>query len=61
MKKAALNLLVRNLMEDNAFDLNTRMTKKLEALRHQFHRIDLDGSGCINASELLQAMHEANI
>ena len=37
------------------------MADKLEALRLQFQRIDLDGSGCINASELAQAMRDANI
>ena len=36
------------------------MAEKLEALRLQFQRIDLDGSGCINASELTQAMLDAN-
>ena len=37
------------------------MARKLEQLRLQFQRIDLDGSGCIDANELSQAMREANI
>ena len=61
MKKAALNLLVRNLMERTGSDQTAEMAQKLESLRIQFEKIDLDGSGLINASELSQAMIEANI
>ena len=37
------------------------MSKRLQALRRQFLRLDLDGSGCISASELAQAMRDAQM
>lgn len=62
MKKAALNLLVRNAIEQNGTKQKTpEMSTLLESLRMQFMRIDEDKSGLINASELAQAMKNANI
>ena len=57
LKKAALNLLVRSATERG--DQTDEMAQRLQALRRQFLRLDLDGSGCISASELAQAMRDA--
>jgi len=39
-------------MERSGNGQNEEITVKLKKLRQQFERIDLDGSGSINASEL---------
>ena len=61
MKKAALNLLARGQMESSGNGQNEEISLKLKKLRQQFERIDLDGSGSINAAELAQAMNEVNM
>ena len=59
LKKAALNLLVRSATERG--DQTDEMAQRLKALRRQFLRLDLDGSGCISASELAQGMRDAQM
>jgi len=61
LKKAALNLLARGQMESSGNGQNEEISLKLKKLRQQFERIDLDGSGSINAAELAQAMNEVNM
>jgi calcium-dependent protein kinase len=50
LKKAAMNMLVK--MADQ---------KSIEQLREDFHQIDQDGTGLINADELKQAIKQSNI
>ena len=37
------------------------MQTKIDSLRLQFERIDLDGSGCVHADELAAAMKQVNM
>lgn len=50
LKKAAMNMMVK-MADQNA----------IEDLKEQFHKMDKDGTGMINADELKQAMIESSV
>ena len=71
LKKAALNLLVRDCMDRGSqgaaasstaeIDHNSALEEQIRRLEEQFKLIDKDGSGLVNANELAEAMRDMNI
>ena len=63
LKKAALSLLVKDTIDGQAKndEGQSELQGQIEQLRQMFQRLDLDGSGLINADELAQAMKSMNI